>query len=233
MGCKSTIPIVQKYIVSTQLNIRQSYWSLLKGDDKITWFDSFLNKEGVQQAEDLGEFWRHGVAADGMPIPQTLYTSPLARCLQTTEIVFSRLMRTNGALFCPVVKEQIRERFTVHTCDLRRPRTWIEQNYPGYAIEANVTEEDQFSGQTRWETRDEHNARKQEALEQIFSSDQSEFVSLTVHSFAIEAILEVCNGEVFRVREGTSLALLVRGEECSAPIAEANGIDVAATLIPN
>lgn len=170
---------------------------------------------------------------DGVPIPQTLYTSPLARCLQTTKYVFSDVVKANAKPFQPIVKEQIRERFTVHTCDLRRPRSWIEENYPGYTIEDNVTEQDQFSGQKRWETDEEHNARKQEALEEIFSQNQHEFVSLTVHSFAIGAILAVCKGEVFKIREGTSMAILVRGEEHSTPASEENRMDVAATLIPN
>lgn len=142
-------------------------------------------------------------------------------------------MKANAKPFQPIVKEQIRERFTVHTCDLRRPRSWIEQNYPGYTIEDNVTEHDQFSGQKRWETDEEHNARKQEALEEIFSQDENEFVSLTVHSFAVMAILAVCKGEVFKIREGTSMAILVRGEKHSASMTETNGIDMAATLIPN
>jgi broad specificity phosphatase PhoE len=186
--------------------------------------------------KQLGKFWQDAVRNDGVPLPQTLYTSPLARCLETTEYVFAPVMRVHGRPFAPIVKEQIRERFTVHTCDLRRPRSWIEQNYTGYTIENDVTQEDQFAGQKRWETDDEHYARKQEALEQIFSSDKNDFVSLTVHSYAVAAILAVCKGEVFRIREGTSMALLVRGEEHSEhskPDAGVNKITVTAPVLPN
>ncbi|KAK2594522.1 hypothetical protein QQS21_007741 [Conoideocrella luteorostrata] len=189
-----------------------SHWSLLNGDDTTTWFDSYLNETGIQQVKDLGRFWVNAARYDSVPIPQTLYTSPLARCLQTTDYVFSELVKANNRPFHPIVKEELRERFTVHTCDLRRPRSWIEKNFSGYRLEDNVTEEDQFSGQKRWETDHEHIARKQQALEDIFSSDTNEIISLTVHSFAIAAILEVCHGEKFKVREGTSLAMLVRGE---------------------
>ncbi|KAG6039995.1 hypothetical protein E4U41_001717 [Claviceps citrina] len=190
----------------------EEHWSLLDGDADTTWFDSFLNETGIQQVKDLGEFWLKAVLDDGVPLPQSLYTSPLARCLQTTDHVFSGLMKANDAPFQPVVKEHIRERYTGHTCDLRRPRSWIEKHYPGYRIEENVTERDGFSGRSWRETDEEHYARKQQALEEIFSTDRHEFISLTVHSYAIAAILHVCGGESFKVREGTTLAVLVKGE---------------------
>lgn len=125
-------------------------------------------------------------------------------------------MKTHGKPFKPIVKEKIRERFTVHTCDLRRPKSWVAESYPGYIIEETMTEEDPFEGQTRWETDEEHYARKQAALEEIFSSDANEFISLTVHSWAIGAIMAVCNVPEFKTREGTSIALLVKGERVSA-----------------
>lgn len=190
----------------------QDHWSLLDGDADITWFDSFLSETGIEQVKDLGQFWLKAVQNDGLPLPQTLYTSPLARCLQTTDHVFSALIKLNHAPFQPIVKELIRERFTLHTCDLRRPRSWIEKHYPGYRVEEDVTERDEFFGQNRRETDQEHYARKQKALEDVFSTDRNDFISLTVHSLAITAILHVCNGETFKVREGTSLALLVKGE---------------------
>ncbi|KAI0472997.1 phosphoglycerate mutase-like protein [Xylariaceae sp. FL0804] len=34
-----------------------------------------------------------------------------------------------------VVKERLRERFGVHTCDRRRPYAWIAENYPGWALD--------------------------------------------------------------------------------------------------
>ncbi|KAG6004282.1 hypothetical protein E4U43_000766 [Claviceps pusilla] len=190
--------------------------SLLDGDGDSAWFDSFLNEIGIQSVKELGQFWLDAVQNDGLPIPQTLYTSPLARRLQTTDHVFSRPMEVHRPPFQPIVKEHLRERFTMHICDLRRPRSWIEKNYPGYKIEDNVTERDALSCQTREETDEEHCARKQQALEEVFSTDNNNnnniSISLTIHSFAISAILRVCHGEPFKVREGTSLALLVRGE---------------------
>lgn len=48
---------------------------------------------------------------------------------------------------------------------------------------------------------------------------------------SISAILVVCEGESFRMREGTSTVLLGRGEKHSASIAEVGGMNVAEALI--
>lgn len=127
-------------------------------------------------------------------------------------------MARHGRPFRPVVKEKLRERYTMHTCDNRRTRTWIRENWPGYAVEpeADLPEEDPFRGLGRSETDAEHVARKQAALEDVFSTDGGAFVSLTVHSYAIRAILMACGAAPFKVREGVSMAMLVRGERLDA-----------------
>ncbi|KAJ4175023.1 hypothetical protein NW754_005443 [Fusarium falciforme] len=145
--------------------------------------------------------------------PEILYTSPLARCLQTTSLVFSSLMSSHSAEFQPLVKELLRERITMHTCDFRRSRTWIVESYPNYKIEEGFTEDDGFRKRSGPETEEEHVERKQRALEEIFEEARDiQFLSLTVHSYAIRAIQAAVGASVCRTREGTSLALLVRGE---------------------
>ncbi|KLU84706.1 hypothetical protein MAPG_03745 [Magnaporthiopsis poae ATCC 64411] len=113
----------------------------------------------------------------------------------------------------PVVKELLRERLTDHTCDRRSARTWIAENYPDYDIEPGFTEKNELWRGDRWETEKEHTARKQEALDDIFSTDGNVFISLTLHSYAMSAILEVVNSPTFRVQEGTTVAMLVKAEE--------------------
>ncbi len=87
------------------------------------------------------------------------------------------------------MKELLRETVIDHTCDRRSTCSWIEENYPTYAIEDGFTEEDQLWGSGRWETIDDHIARKQRVLEEIFLTDANDFVALTVHSGATSAIL--------------------------------------------
>lgn len=128
-------------------------------------------------------------------------------------------MAASGKPLGPVtVKEALRERWTMHTCDKRRTRTWIVENWgdKGFVMEDGFPEENQLCRLDREETDEEHVARKQGALEDIFESDTNEFLSLTVHSYAIRAILAVCRARDFRVREGSSIALLVKGERLSA-----------------
>ena len=63
-------------------------------------------------------------------------------------------------------------------------------------------------------------------MEEIFDGEESAFLSLTVHSMAIAVILKVCGAEMFRVREGSSIAILVRAEE----VPEAPTFDVGEKL---
>jgi broad specificity phosphatase PhoE len=173
---------------------------------------------GIQQAKDLARFWADAVTKEKVPLPEMLYTSPLARCLETTRIVFSDLIEQSGRLFQPAVKELLRERLTDHTCDRRSTRTWIKSNYPSYIIEPGFAEEDTSWKPDRSEPTGEHVARKQTVLEDIFSSDYSQFISLTIHSYAMSAILRACGSEEFRIAEGSAIALVVRGEKVGEPI---------------
>jgi len=169
--------------------------------------------DGIKQVETLGQFWLNAVSIEGIPLPGTLYTSPLARCLETTRFVFMKIFEEQRVQFQPVIKELLRERLTDHTCDRRSTRSWIEKNYPDYTIEPSFLEEDSLWTGRHWETTNEHMSRKQTVLEDIFSTDDSHFISLTVHSYAISAILRAIGLTEFRVREGSSIALLVKAEK--------------------
>lgn len=187
--------------------------SFLKGNDTETWFDAFLTDVGIQQANELASFWGNLVDSEGAPLPEILYTSPLARCLQTTSLVFSPLLASHSCPSQPIVKELLRERITLHTCDFRRSKSWIVQNYPNCVIEKGFVEEDGFGKSGTPETDAEHTERKQRVLEEIWNDNSGEFVSLTVHSYAIQAIQGAVGAKMHKTREGTSLALLVRGEK--------------------
>lgn len=165
---------------------------------------------GVQQAKDLARFWSDSITKEKVPLPGKFYTSPLARCLETTRLAFCDIA---GQPFQPTVKELLRERLTDHTCDKRSTRTWIQDHYPSYIIEPGFTEEDILWRPDRWEPTDEHVARKQKVLEDIFSSDDSHFISITMHSIAMSAILQACGAEKFGIAPGSTLVLVVRGEK--------------------
>jgi broad specificity phosphatase PhoE len=190
----------------------QDHWGRLDGDGKVTWADAKLVEEGEKQVNELSLTWKKHIQDCGLPVPSTLYTSPLARCLQTTEGVFHDLFAKADRPFRPVVKELLRERMINHTCNRRSSRSWIAEHYQTYIIEDGFTEEDELWRADRREPMEEHVARTREVLEDIFESDPGTFISLTVHSFAITAILRVLGTNKIRVREGSTVAFLVRAE---------------------
>ena len=161
---------------------------------------------------ELGKFWSKLVTDEMVPLPGAIYTSPLTRCLETTQFVFRDVLVQNGAHFQPIVKELLRERLTDHTCDRRSNRSWIAKNFPDYIIEPGLSEEDRLWTGGQWETAEAHAARKQQALEDIFNNDSNHFVALTTHSYAISALLSALGMQGFRVREGSSIAILVKAE---------------------
>ena len=126
-------------------------------------------------------------------------------------------MREGGLDLRPAVKESLRERLTNHTCDRRSSRSWIAEHYPEFIIDPAFTEEDELWRADRWESGEEHQARIQRLLEEIYESDQNTFLALTTHSYAISAILATLGMRQFRVREGSTFAILVKGENVSKP----------------
>ncbi|CRK14317.1 hypothetical protein BN1723_016170 [Verticillium longisporum] len=188
------------------------YWSRLDGDGAVVWRDAPLVEEGINQAKQLSLIWQDAVANGVMPLPHSFYTSPLTRCLQTSKLVMGPLLENRGHPFRPIVKELLRERMTDHTCDARSTRTSIQEAYPEYIIEPSLTETDELWKADRFESDEEHIARKQRVLEDIFSTDHSQYISLTVHSQAIQAIMQVGGAKPFKIREGTSFAVVMRAD---------------------
>ncbi|KAM0264304.1 hypothetical protein ACHAQJ_000794 [Trichoderma viride] len=189
-----------------------NHWSHLEGDGEVRFTDAKLVEQGIEQAKALGQFWLQETKSKGVQLPNTLYTSPLARCLETTKHVYSEVMPAQHRSFQPTVKELLRERLTDHTCDSRSTKSWIQQNYPGYILEQTFSEQDTLWHADRYESNDEHVSRTQRVLEDIFSNDDSAFISLSTHSYTISTILEVIGTSGFRVAEGTMIPLFIKCE---------------------
>ena len=77
----------------------------------------------------------------------------------------------------------------VHTCDRRSSKTYISENYPSYKIEPGFTENDELWVPGLRETNSAQRARSKELLDDIFSHDDSTFISFSSHSGEIAAIL--------------------------------------------
>lgn len=179
----------------------------------MTWSDARLTEKGRQQALALATFLGHSTAELGMPAPRLHCTSPLARCLETTRLAFSGL-ETPGETAKPrfIVKEKLRERLGVHTCDRRSSRSWIQGQYRGHELEEDFAEGDELWKNDSRESLEEHAQRVKTLLADIFDSDPEVVVSFTAHSGSIRALYMAIGHEDVWVGAGEMVPVLIRAE---------------------
>ncbi|KAI1390010.1 phosphoglycerate mutase-like protein [Hypoxylon trugodes] len=188
-----------------------SHWSLLNGDGKTTWSDARLTEEGERQARQLNVFWRRSLRDTKMPTPEKYYTSPLARCLETTRLTYSGLDVPSDRPYRPIIKENLRERFGAHTCDRRSARSWIVSNYPEFRTESSFTEIDQQWKSTEREAESEVEGRVKQVLDDAFLSYNT-VVSFTAHSGLIRALYSLTRHREVWVAAGVLVPVLIKGE---------------------
>lgn len=183
-----------------------THWSRMEGDGVMDWSDARLTEKGREQAEALNNFWRESIESRTVPTPRRYYTSPLARCLETTKITYS------GLPGLPIVKEKLRERNGEHTCDRRSTRNWIASNYPEYGIEAGFTENDELWRPDQRETEEEIAGRVRQLLDDVFTNEVNTIISFTGHSGLIRALYDVTGHSDVWVAAGAMVPLLIRAE---------------------
>lgn len=186
----------------------EGHWARLDGDDKRTWVDANLTEKGEQQALAISTLLKSSGAQSGLPVPSRHYTSPLARCLETTRLAFSEHKGAEGVK--AIVKENLRERMGVHTCDKRRSRTWIQENYPSYQIEDGFAEHDELWKSDVRESLDEHAVRIKKVLQDIFDNDEEVIISLTSHSGSIRALYAAIGHRDVWVSPGAMVPVLIK-----------------------
>ncbi|KAL6411668.1 phosphoglycerate mutase [Ilyonectria robusta] len=189
-----------------------SKWAQLEGDDTMTWVDARLTEKGKGQALEINASLESDIQGMKIPRPGRYYTSPLARCLETTRLAFSGLGSSGSEPFKPIIKEALRERLGKHTCDRRSTRSWIESNYPEFEVEPDLTEQDELWQPNYRETADEHVVRVKKLLDDIFSSEEKSVISFTAHSGAIRALYAANRHRDVWVAAGAMVPLLVRAE---------------------
>ncbi|KAK4183637.1 histidine phosphatase superfamily [Podospora australis] len=197
----------------------ESKWVHLNGDDKTTWFDSNLTPLGRSQALSLQEFWQTNSSTLKLPLPQKVYSSPLTRCLETTQLSCSFLFppkeQDTPPAPSPIVKELLRERLHRHTCDRRRPRSYISDSFPLFKLEEGFTEEDELWKPEGRETLEEHTERVKTVLNQVFAAngDEEEIISFTAHYGTIEALIAATGHRWFWVSPANVVPFLIKAEE--------------------
>jgi broad specificity phosphatase PhoE len=172
-----------------ELTKNQCYWSEKDGNGTITWADAAITPNGVAQAQKASAFWASRIQLQKIPTPETFYTSPLTRCLQTANITFSTLDLPSGKPFIPTVKELFREGISGHTCDWRGTKTYIHYAFPSYKIEAGFSEDDLLWKPLQGEVSTDEDIRSKKVIDDVFGSDDSTWISITSHSGEIASIL--------------------------------------------
>jgi len=132
--------------------------------------------------------------------------------LQTAEITFSGLDLPAKYPFVPTVKELLREGISIHTCDHRRSKSYIEEKFPSYVIEADFSEDDELWNGVTKEVPDAQDVRSKKWLDQVFHEDDSTWISVTSHSGEIASTLRVLGHQVFSLATGAVIPVLVKAK---------------------
>lgn len=194
------------------------YYAQLPGNGTLFWEDAQLTPTGIFQAEIAHNFWKNRIRIEKISVPQSFYTSPLQRCLATANITFGDLLDSpsssfSSSVFQPTIKNLLREKISIHTCDHRNnTATSLLQTYPNFLLEPNFSEFDHLWNGITAESDKAHSIRMRNFLDDIFLHDDHTWISLTSHSGTIAAILRVIGHQAFRLVTGGVLPVLVRGE---------------------
>ncbi|KAI3321445.1 phosphoglycerate mutase-like protein [Xylariaceae sp. AK1471] len=185
-------------------------WSHLDGDGTVSWFDAFLTEQGKHQAQALNDFWQKSTRDLKMPFPQMHYTSPHARCLETTKIAYSGIHLPEEQLFKPMVKERLRERSGVHTCDQRRTKSWIASHYPEYEIEPGFPQADELWNADVRETESDVESRVKMLLDDVFEGSNATLLSFTAHSGLVHGLHAITKHRDVWVAPGAIVPFLIK-----------------------
>jgi broad specificity phosphatase PhoE len=186
------------------------YWSIRDGNASVTWADAHLTETGVKQALNVNRFWEHLIEDEKITPPETYYTSPLYRCLDTARLTFSSLKLPRRNPFVPTIKEYFREGISDHTCDRRSNKTYIHANFPSYRFEKGFPEYDPYWTPLHAETSVDQDIRSKKVLDDVFLNDESTYVSVTAHSGEIASLLrgeQIRGTEIIKANATQSLGI--------------------------
>ena len=152
------------------------------------------------------------MATQHIPVPEKYYVSPLHRCLATANITFNGLRLPAQQPFIPEVKELLREVIGIHTCDRRSNKNYIHTNFPTCTFEPGFAEEDETWRPDIREDHLAHDVRMKKLLDDIFTHDDSTYISFTTHSGSIASLLRVVGHPEFYIPTGAVIPVLIKAE---------------------
>ncbi|RGP66990.1 phosphomutase pmu1 [Fusarium longipes] len=188
------------------------YWGVLSGNATATWEDALLTPAGLAESHKANAYFKSRFQDEGMPFFDSYYASPLARCVQTAHETFKGIKFPKNKPFVPVVKELLREGISIRTCDHRSSKTYISSLTPSIKFEKGFAEHDPFWTGIEGETGEHQLERSKEVLDDIFTSDNAAWISISSHSGEITKLLEALNHRPFRLATGQIIPVLVRAD---------------------
>lgn len=198
------------------------YWGPLDGNGTVTWRDAFLTEAGLAQCTKANAFWKHALATEKIPAPQTYYSSPLIRSATTANLTFggldSLLLLPTDRPFAPTVKELLREGISIRTCDARSSRTALAKLLPNFRFEDGFAETDGLwrGPEGESETSEAQFQRTRVVFDDIFRHDDSEWISLTTHSGQIAVALQVLGHRAFSLSTGQAIPAFIKAQTLRA-----------------
>ena len=111
-----------------------------------------------------------------------------------------------------MIKELLREVNGVHTCDRRSTKSYIHSEFPLYTFEPGFAENDELWSPDIRESDPALDARLKTLLDDIFTHDDSTYISFSSHSGAISALLRDLGHRPFRLSTGGVIPVLVKAE---------------------
>ncbi|KAL8286550.1 hypothetical protein RQP46_004567 [Phenoliferia psychrophenolica] len=173
-------------------------YSLLTTDGNLTWGpDAKLSPLGISQAEAVNAGWKEQRKA-GIPLPKTLYSSPLSRSASTLNITWKDILIDPKG-----VRPQFRENF-------RSNKTYLEETYPSFDFEPSFTEHDELWNSIYQEQSLQQSLRTQQILNDIFATNPHTYISITAHSGTITSFLRAVNHRPVSVQPGGFVPVVVK-----------------------
>ncbi|CAF3653967.1 unnamed protein product [Fusarium graminearum] len=188
------------------------YWGPLPGNGTSVWEDALLTPAGVAESHKANAYFKSRFEDEGMPFFDSYYASPLARCVQTAHETFTGIKFPKDKPFVPMVKELLREGISIRTCDHRSSKRYISSLTPKIKFEKGFKEHDPFWTGVKGETDEHQLERSKEALDDIFTSDNAAWISISSHSGEITKLLQALNHRPFRLATGQIIPVLVRAD---------------------
>ncbi|KAI0105250.1 phosphoglycerate mutase-like protein [Nemania sp. FL0031] len=194
------------------------YWGPLDGNGTVVWRDAKLTEAGLAQCTKAHNFWKNALAVEKIPAPQTYYSSPLVRSATTANLTFGSLPLPKTRPFKPTVKELLREGISIRSCDERSSKTALKALLPAFRFEDGFTEMDELwrGADDEGETSDAQRRRTKIVFDDIFTHDDSTWISLTTHSGQISVSLSVLGHRAFSLSTGQAIPVLVKAQKIRA-----------------